>query len=314
MYECKILADSISGVGQRLTTFEITYPYIIHAELMTHRMISKNTRSNRAVPILKSIKAVEDDPFIPEFPKNQKGMQAEFSLDEDRATQAGHYWQGAMDAAVDYANGLERLEVHKGIGNRLLGPFQWFTMICTATDWENFFALRTAADAQAEIRTIAVMMQEAYKEHTPQTLNDGEWHLPLVTEEEIHDRYPNDPENLTNWIDYWRMVSVGRCARISYLTHHGVRDPQADFDLATGLLCNFHLTPFEHVARPFDGNEWALIEEIKDAVHEGGWMGRLDNSHAAYLLEKIEYQGTLRGWHSARMDIPNESNKARALE
>lgn len=36
MYNAKIILDSINPVGNRLTTFEITYPRFVHAELMTH--------------------------------------------------------------------------------------------------------------------------------------------------------------------------------------------------------------------------------------------------------------------------------------
>jgi len=40
-----IIADSISEVGHRITTFILTYPRIIHSELMTHRMFSRNSSS-----------------------------------------------------------------------------------------------------------------------------------------------------------------------------------------------------------------------------------------------------------------------------
>lgn len=318
MYDCKILADSISAAGHRLTSFEVTAPRIVLAEINTHRMLSRNSASSRAIPVCKAIKMVEEDPFIPaSFHKNQKGMQAEFTLEEDQANMARHYWQGAMDAALDYADGLERLEVHKGLANRILEPFKWHTIICTATDWANFFALRTHENAQAEIRTAALMMQEAMEASTPQSVGDGAWHLPLVTEEEIHEGYPEyDPQDPDNWIEhwnYWKMVSVGRCARVSYLTHHGVRDPDADVELATKLMTNGHLSPFEHVARPFDYDERRLVDDLGRYLHDSGWMARDDNAHAAYLLDRIEYQGNLRGWHSSRMDIPNENNYAKVL-
>lgn len=31
MYKCEILADSINPQGNRITTFKVTYPRIIHA-------------------------------------------------------------------------------------------------------------------------------------------------------------------------------------------------------------------------------------------------------------------------------------------
>lgn len=38
MYSVKIVKDSVNPVGDRITTFELQYPRMVHAELMTHRM------------------------------------------------------------------------------------------------------------------------------------------------------------------------------------------------------------------------------------------------------------------------------------
>jgi hypothetical protein len=45
-----------------------------------------------------------------------------------------------------------------------------------------------------------------------------------------------------------RKLSTARCARVSYLTHDGVRDLKADFDMHDRLSSNGHWSPFEHVA------------------------------------------------------------------
>jgi len=65
MFQCKIIADSKSPQGERLTTFLVTYPRIIHAEMCRHRMFSRNTASSRAIPFKKMAKDVEENPFIP---------------------------------------------------------------------------------------------------------------------------------------------------------------------------------------------------------------------------------------------------------
>jgi thymidylate synthase ThyX len=73
----KIIADSVSAEGVRLTTMQLRYPRFIHAELMTHRVFSRNARSSRAVPVEKMIQEVIDDPVIPiHWGAAQKGMQA----------------------------------------------------------------------------------------------------------------------------------------------------------------------------------------------------------------------------------------------
>lgn len=43
MYATKILLDSVAPCGKRLTTWELTYPRFVHAELMTHRLFSRTT-------------------------------------------------------------------------------------------------------------------------------------------------------------------------------------------------------------------------------------------------------------------------------
>ena len=61
----EIIADSINTFGDRITTYLLTYPRFIHAELMTHRMFSRNSASSRAIPFKRMLQMVEEDPFIP---------------------------------------------------------------------------------------------------------------------------------------------------------------------------------------------------------------------------------------------------------
>jgi hypothetical protein len=44
-------------------------------------------------------------------------------------------------------------------------------------------------------------------------------------------------------------LSTARCARVSYLTHDGKRDPREDFALHDRLSENGHWSPFEHAAQ-----------------------------------------------------------------
>ncbi len=39
----RIIADSRNPQGNRIVSFILTYPRIIHGELMTHRMFSRNS-------------------------------------------------------------------------------------------------------------------------------------------------------------------------------------------------------------------------------------------------------------------------------
>ena len=53
-----------------------------------------------------------------------------------------------MDGAVQSAKNLSEFGLTKQIVNRLLEPFMWHTVIVTATDYENFFALRAHEAAE----------------------------------------------------------------------------------------------------------------------------------------------------------------------
>ena len=69
----RVVCDSISHDGVRLTTFECEYPRIIHSELMAHRMLSRNAASSRAIPFEKMLQQLDGKPV--RFGAANKGMQ-----------------------------------------------------------------------------------------------------------------------------------------------------------------------------------------------------------------------------------------------
>lgn len=269
MYSAKILADSIGPNGSRLTTMEITYPRFVHSEFMTHRVFSRNAASSRAIPISKMIERVMNDPVLPVWwGKNQSGMQANEELTGENLEQVKKYWYEARDDAVDIVRCLSNEGLHKQIANRLLEPFMWITVIVSATEWKNFFELRCHPDAQPEIQKIAYMIKELYDNNKPIKLGVGEWHLPLVDGNDGGELY--DSGFTIN--DVVR-ISVGRCARVSYLTHDGKRDPQADIELHDRLMKSGHWSPFEHVAQAtkyqqWDGNFFGWMQYRKRFIEE----------------------------------------------
>lgn len=275
-YHAKVLADSVSSHGYRLTTMEVRYPRLIHAEFMTHRVFSRNTASSRAIPIKKQIEIIETDPFVPTYwGANQSGMQAEQELSPADADKARAIWLAARDDAVKHARELQEIGesgVHKQLTNRILEPFMWHVVIVTATEWDNFFALRANASAQPEIRKAAELMRQALADSTPQTLGDGEWHLPLIQPDERDGDFEKTAEA--------RAISAARCARVSYLTHDGRRDKEADLTLYHRLISEGHMSPLEHVARPLTNEE----------------------------LKQGEWRGNFRGWLQLRKTMPHEDN------
>ncbi len=239
-HAARVLLDSISEAGIRLTTLEVTFPRFVLAEFNTHRQFSRNSASSRAVPTSKILQRVESDPVVPlEWGRNQKGMSASELLAAEEEELARHAWLEARDCAVAQARKLHELGVHKQIVNRLLEPFLWHTVIVTATEWENFFELRCSPNAQPEIREAALRMREAMRGSAPSIVRSGEWHTPLI-----------QPDELSLDIELRKRVSVARCARVSYLTHEGQREIEKDLELFERLKRDRHLSPFEHVATP----------------------------------------------------------------
>ena len=142
-----IVADSLSPQGDRLTSVLVTFPRIILSEINTHRMLSKNTSSSRAIPFKKMVESVQNNPFIPiAWQKEHKGMQGTEYITDDRKYENSRYdWLKARSLAVQQAKLLNESEgVTKQLCNRLLEPFMWTTMLITGSreGWDNFFNLR----------------------------------------------------------------------------------------------------------------------------------------------------------------------------
>lgn len=258
-YSVKILADSTAPCGKRLTTWELEYPRMVHSEMLTHRTMSRNSASSRAIPIDKIIQQVIDDPALPKWwGKNQSGMQAREELSEEGGAwsdrrQAEANWLRARNNAVDDARRLQALGLHKQIVNRIIEPWMFITVILSGTEFDNFFRLRCHPDAQPEIKWVADEMKRQYDATTPRELKEGEWHLPLIHEEDrnivpwhasVSDGVMSDEQQNALLCK----VATGRCARVSYLTHDGKRDMSKDVELHDKLTESGHWSPFEHIA------------------------------------------------------------------
>jgi len=191
----EIIADSINGTGNRLTTYVLEYPRYIHSEIMTHRVFSKNAASSRAIPIEKMIQQVIDNPAMPtHWGKNMSGMQANEELDNMNKSlehgvlfvknvtameKAKLLWLEARDEAIKYVQQLNEIGLHKQIANRLLEPWFNIRIILSGTEFENFFALRAHKDAHPDLQKLAFLMLEQYNNSTPKLLQPGGWHIPF---------------------------------------------------------------------------------------------------------------------------------------
>lgn len=270
-YEVKIILDSVSPDGARLTTLTAKYPRFIHAEMLTHRVFSRNTSSSRAIPMAKLRQQVIDDPVIPiHWGRNQSGMQASEEIGQIERQAAYRDWIVASAQAIATHRKMEALGLHKQVANRVLEPFLWTTCLISSTTWGNFLTLRRDKDAQPEMQKIATMIGDALEASKPveRTL-----HLPYWTDED--EEYAQ--QNIEGWA--WKRVrkgiSAARCARVSYLNHEGVRDIDRDLDFAGRLVSNRHWSALEHPATAQPGQH-----------------------------------GNFTGWKSYRKEFPGESGEA----
>jgi thymidylate synthase ThyX len=334
MYNAKILLDSISETGKRITTFELTFPRIVLAEFNTHRMFSRNSASSRAIPVNVMIDRVLENPFIPEkFPANYKGMQPNEYWEEGdyKYKLAKKVWLNACSSAIDYvrqltADGANGIKVHKQIANRLLEPFMWHIVICTATELDNFFKLTTNEQAQYEIRRIADLMYDLYTKsgnynslnsnyfYETQKLMIGEWHLPLIYEEDyeaihhylasITPDYNDNSYDGKEFDNIAKKVSVARCARVSYLTHDGKRDIEKDLELFERLRTSGHWSPFEHVATPIPKMNYEYkANDSDDKVAALILNNSLQKIYENYYMRS----GNFIGWKQWRQDFPDNN-------
>lgn len=269
--QAKIIEDSISATGKRITTFQLLYPRFIHAELMTHRVFSRNASSSRAIPVKKMLEMVRNEPAMPiHWGKNQPGMQAKEQLTGDELCLAHGLWLRAALNAADIAEEFEEIGLHKQVANRILEPFQHISVVLTATEFDNWFELRAHPDAQPEIHELAIQMMNAMFASTPKELSILEWHLPYVTQAE---RDSLNPETA-------RKVSAARCCRVSYLKHDGgaasVEEDLALCDRLAGAR-PIHASPFEHQAAPdrlVPGNRMQMSHWESPKLHGNfvGWI------------------------------------------
>ncbi|TXM69679.1 thymidylate synthase [Methylobacterium sp. WL120] len=286
-----MIADSISPSGKRMRTIKMRLPRIILAELNTHRQLSKNTRSSRAVPVETMIKEVMEEPFIPlHWGAAQKGMQAynetservdvgpvfgfphEFPVENEKA------WLIGRDLMVKLAEGFHQAGYAKQIINRLLEPWMFVDSLVSGTEWANFLALRDHHAAEPHIQVVAREVRRVSDYSTPYEVKPGEWHLPYVKDFE-RNLYP---------LDVLKKLSVARCARISYAPFDGNGSVEKEierYDLLVGSA-PIHASPTEHQATPDDTFTIRSIGSVQ-------WL-------------RPREHGNLIGWRQLRKLLPNE--------
>jgi hypothetical protein len=238
-------------------------------------MFSRNSASSRAIPTSKILEMIKEDPTMPIYwGKNKKGMSASKEI-EDK-TSAASLWLNARDEVILYATKLYELGLHKQIANRILEPWQYITVICTATEWSNFYGLRRHADAQPEIHYLADLMFDAHKKSKP--VNRA-WHIPYIQDDE---------QGLST--DIKCEIGTARCARVSFLTHNGTRDIDKDRALYQRLMTGSGV------------GHWCYDEQT-EVMTDCGWKYWKDITNKSFLASYNPCSGEINFENPIRLFI-----------
>lgn len=276
LYGAAVAVEEVVYRGKE-KTYDLTisgdFPNFLANGVVVHN--SRNSASSRAIPVEKMMRRVIEDPYTPErWGSNGKGMQDHGELGEVESHAAERAWLKARDNAVLQVRELLDIGVHKQTTNRLLEPFMWHTVIVTATEWSNFFNLRCHPMAHPAIRRTAEAMREAMESNEPEPIAVGEWHLPLVDERDAELSIEDKVK-----------ASAARCARVSYLTHDGVRSVEKDLELYERLVSHGHMSPLEHPATPMD--PWGMGLETPEETFAGNFRGWIQDRKTIHGEEDI---------------------------
>jgi thymidylate synthase ThyX len=296
----RILADSISPHGVRMTTMEIEYPRFILAELNTHRMLSKNSASSRAIPVKAMHQHMAENPAQPvHWGKNQPGMQASVELTDNDLADAKFMWRRAQQDAMHWAHQMaERVGLHKQVANRITEPWMTMKTVISGTEWRNFFWLRAHADAQPEIHELATKMWDAHNASSPQLLQPGEWHVPYVTTQRGLDGTLHYIDSNDAYIssEAARVISASCCAQVSYRKNDDSYEKAEKIfrQLIESQPC--HASPVEHQGTPMQYTSTIAYEPET-------WEPGITHVSANSDL----WSGNLRGWIQHRKLIAGEA-------
>lgn len=230
-----LMADGVP-TDKVMYTFRCVYPRFIHAQVLTHRNMARNTMSSRAVPTKRVIEEVERNPVWPrQFGANQRGMVAGEPLTGAALKRAEDSWDSARLCAIELAKELADNGVHKEVVNRILEPFLHIVTYITVeqSDLVAFLMLRCADDAQPEIRELAEAMRSAA---SSAHFRESTTHLPLGGPTGVE----SDSEIVVG-----QVVSIARVSYSADLLPPLVWTKQLEF--YSTLIRDKHWSPFEHV-------------------------------------------------------------------
>jgi thymidylate synthase ThyX len=284
-----IIKDSINENSVRLTTFELEFPRFILAEVNTHKMLSKNSASSRAIPFKKMYEKITTEPAMPVFwGANQSGMQASKELEGVQLEAAKSLWIETMKRVMEASSVMEQMGLHKQILNRMGEPWQRMKTVMSGTEWTNLMWLRDHDAAQPEFHELADCIQQEFDKSVPEKIKPGQWHLPYVD----HDTEWNYLDTNGSIIDLEtaRKVSASQCAQVSYRKSDDSVEKALDiFDKLVGMDRK-HASPFEHQGTPI--RKHAGFETWDEGITH---LDRAQWKWSANFRDFIQYRKLIKG-------------------
>jgi thymidylate synthase ThyX len=317
-----ILTSKNRETGVSLYTFVLTYPRVILAEVNTHRMLSRNTASSRAIPAKKQRSRVLAVPFVPvTIGKNQKGMQAGEELTGWRRAVAINTWKLARYPMVLASWILEKVGAHKQVVNRLVETWTWTEQVVTCTDLKNVFKLRNHSDAEPHFQLLAEQMQRQveyvetlfdvvnFDSRNPdgsacaldcvnptmgvlrvQMLRPGEWHMPFVDERDV--------KGLQAELDAKQIAAYGTLNDGHFKLGAIKWDDLKQISVARCARVSYYLP--ESGARSSFERDLELCSRLSDSGHWSPF------EHVATPVPEKDYIGNFFSWKQYRKEYPEE--------
>lgn len=341
-FHVEVLADSIAN-QTRVTTVEATFPRWMLPELNTHRLItraqfdaelfdileyelSRNSASSRAIPTEKNIERVIAKPYVPAtYNARVKGMGVGAEVDEETREKAEAEWFAAVRSAVRHATALNELGLDKSRVNRILEPFAWHTAILTATELENFYALRCpdgpvpdpSFPAQLEFQQLCILMRDAMNLSEPRKVGKNDWHRPFVNVTQDVAALEDDGHDIDEWSNeevdrVLNLISGRRLARISFDRHTDTEGAGDSWAKAKDLPDKAHWSPLEHILRPMGKPDIDRYSDLAPKIlipSSEMWSALTeDGIDLDFIdLDKV-WCGNVRGWVQFRKTFAYEEN------
>jgi hypothetical protein len=205
----------------------------------------------------------------------------------------------------------------------------YHTVLITATEWDNFFALRAHPAAEIHIADFASKVLDAMNASTPRLLKPGEWHIPYEDQSSnqeiadylgvlkktddspgliiqtglsggisLHDAFAKIFGTETS-LSLKLKIATARCAQTSYTipdTDGKPMDYAKLVALHNRLAAAGHWSPFEHCARCMTQQEYLDYSLATDVSDESG-----------NRIYERGVCGNFRGWIQYRKHFSNES-------